>query len=70
LLGAYFPEAEAREILQRIHDHKWIEAEKAGFDIWRLNGYEPLKIAAETWARRHLPATVLALHGTEEHEAA
>lgn len=70
LLGVYFPEAQAREILQRIHDYKWIEAEKAGFDIWRLNGYEPLKAAAETWARRHLPATVLALHGTEEHEAA
>lgn len=70
LLGAYFPEPEAREILQRIHDHKWIEAEKAGFDIWRLNGYEPLKMAAETWAQRHLPATVLALHNQDDEVAA
>jgi hypothetical protein len=72
LLGEYFPEEAAREILARIHDYKWIEAEKAGFDIWRINGYEPLKIAARTWAEKHLPATVTAIYceDGEDDEAA
>jgi hypothetical protein len=61
LLGSYFTETEAREILRCIHDYKWIEAEKAGFDIWCINSCEPLKHAAQSWARHHLSATITAV---------
>jgi hypothetical protein len=56
LLGIYLPEREARELLKKIHDFKWIEAEKAGADIWRKREpREPFKAAAQNWATRYLP---------------
>ena len=57
LLGIYLPENEAREVLARIHDHKWIQAEKAGYDIWESKARTaPLRAAARDWARRYLDA--------------
>jgi hypothetical protein len=56
LLGIYLPEAEAREVIRKIHDFKWIEAEKAGFDIWSSH-HQPevaFKRAAKTWADSYL----------------
>ena len=56
LLGIYLPEREAKALLRRIHDFKWIEAEKAGCDIWRKREPRaPLKAAAKQWASNHLP---------------
>ena len=55
LLGIYLPEPEAREVIRKIHDFKWIEAEKAGFDIWSSNRPEvAFKKAARTWADSYL----------------
>jgi hypothetical protein len=55
LLGIYLPEPEAREVIRKIHDFKWIEAEKAGFDIWSSNRPEvAFKKAAKTWADSYL----------------
>jgi hypothetical protein len=55
LIGVYLPEAQAREALSNIHDYKWIEAEKAGYDIWtRQAPAAPLGAAARAWAARYL----------------
>jgi hypothetical protein len=55
LIGVYLPEAQAREALRNIHDYKWIEAEKAGYDIWsRAASESPIRAAALAWAARHL----------------
>lgn len=64
LLGFYLPESEARDLLRRIHEYKWIEAEKAGRDIWveAARSASPLEVAARNWASRyldrHVPASV------------
>ena len=56
LLGFYLPETEARDLLRIIHEFKWIEAEKAGCDIWTIEApEEPLRKAARDWAGRFLP---------------
>ena len=56
LLGIYLPEREAKALLTRVHDYKWIEAEKAGKDIWRCREPRaPLKAAAQNWASKYLP---------------
>jgi hypothetical protein len=56
LLGIYLPEREARALLSKIHDFKWIEAEKAGCDIWRkCEPRAPFTAAAQNWASRYLP---------------
>ncbi len=55
ILGIYLPEREARTLLQNVHDYKWIEAEKAGFDLWsKKEPRSPLTAAAHAWAVRHL----------------
>lgn len=55
LLDIYLPESEAREVIRKIHDFKWIEAEKAGFDIWSSNRPDvALSKAARTWADSYL----------------
>jgi hypothetical protein len=57
LLGVYMPEREAREVLASIHSYKWIEAEKAGRDIWtEKEPAQPMSAAARTWASKHLSA--------------
>lgn len=53
LLGIYLPEREARELLKTVHDYKWIESEKAGFDLWSRKE-EPLEEAARSWADKYL----------------
>lgn len=63
LIGVYLPEAEARRALQNIHEFKWIEAEKAGFDIWhKTAANQPLHAAARTWSARHLQSFLLWQH--------
>ncbi len=60
LIGVYLPEAEARRALQNIHEFKWIEAEKAGFDIWQIApARQPLHEAARAWSARHLQGFLL-----------
>ncbi len=55
MLGIYLPEREARTLLQNVHDYKWIEAEKAGFDLWSTEEpRSPLSLAAHAWARHYL----------------
>lgn len=55
LFGFYLPEREARDLLKKIHDYKWIEAEKAGFDIWSdNNACDPFKTAATHWAGKYM----------------
>lgn len=55
LLGVYLPERQAREVLRKIHEYKWIEAEKAGFDFWsRHCPNMPLEAAASQWALHYL----------------
>lgn len=56
LLGIYLPEEQAREALRNIHDFKWIEAEKAGCDIWATSAPDapPLGRAARVWSMNHL----------------
>ena len=55
LLGVYMPETEAKDVLARIHEHKWIQAEKAGYDIWDTrSSRSPLGAAARDWAGRYL----------------
>lgn len=55
LFGFYLPEREARDLLKKIHDFKWIEAEKSGRDIWQeSHAGDPFATAANTWASRYL----------------
>lgn len=55
LFGFYLPEREARDLLKKIHDFKWIEAEKSGRDIWQENqAGDPFATAATTWATRYM----------------
>lgn len=54
LLGIYLPEPQARRVLAEIHNFKWLQAEKAGTDIWLEKApHNPLAAAAAEWARRH-----------------
>ena len=53
LTGRYFSEAEAREILRQILEHRWIEAEKAGRDIWvERDPSHPMRAASHDWFSR------------------
>lgn len=55
MLGIYLPEREARAVLQNIHEYKWIEAEKAGYDVWtQVAPREPFLAAARVWAAAYL----------------
>ena len=57
LLGIYLPEAQARRLLREVNDYMWIQAEKAGCDIWRvLDQKQPFAAGAREWARRYLKA--------------
>lgn len=55
ILGIYLPEREARDMLRKIHEYKWIEAEKAGFDIWQKRARDcGFSDAATRWAKFYL----------------
>ena len=55
LLGIYLPEPQARMLLHEVHDYMWIQAEKAGCDIWQvLDNKQPFAAAAREWGRRYL----------------
>lgn len=55
MLGIYLPEREAKALLRNVHEYKWIEAEKAGHDVWtKAEPQCPLTAAARAWAVRHL----------------
>ncbi len=55
LLGIYLPEREAKALLNNVHEFKWIEAEKAGYDVWEeVSPRCPLKAAAAAWAPSYL----------------
>jgi hypothetical protein len=57
LLGIYLPEAQARLVLQEIHNYKWITAEKAGKDVWAEQAPQaPFTAAARAWASHYLNA--------------
>lgn len=62
LLGIYLPEREAKALLKRVHEFKWIEAEKAGCDIWSVWAEEPLQEAAHVWAQNYLPGFLQHAH--------
>lgn len=54
LLGIYLPEPQARLVLAEIHNFKWLQAEKAGTDIWQAKApHNPLAAAAAEWAQRY-----------------
>ncbi|MCX7625070.1 MAG: hypothetical protein N2Z21_02510 [Candidatus Sumerlaeaceae bacterium] len=54
LLGIYLPELEARLALNEIHKYKWLQAEKAGKDIWLETWPQnPMAAAASEWARQY-----------------
>jgi hypothetical protein len=54
LTGLYFSEEEAREVLRAISEHQWIEAEKAGRDIWREQDPScPQRAACSDWLERY-----------------
>jgi hypothetical protein len=53
LTGDLYPEASAREILKRVSEHQWLEAEKAGRDIWAERDPQcPRRAAVRDWFRR------------------
>lgn len=55
MLGIYLPEREARALLRNVHEYKWIEAEKAGYDLWAQPDAKcPLTRAAQSWAAKYL----------------
>lgn len=57
LLGIYLPEREARELLKQVHDYKWIQAEKLGYDVWhQAHQKSAFSTAARYWAHRYLDA--------------
>src|SRR3712207_4293248 len=50
LIGVTLPEQEAQVVLQSIHEFKWLEAERAGFDVWATIQPDcPLRAAAVHW---------------------
>jgi hypothetical protein len=54
LTGVSLPEAEAEEALREIHNFKWLEAERAGFDTWAvIQPTSPLRAAAVHWVRKY-----------------
>ena len=55
ILDIYLPEQEAAQLLKQVRDFMWIEAEKAGCDIWKKRApRQPFVVAAKTWATNHL----------------
>jgi hypothetical protein len=53
LTGQYFPEPVAGEMLVEIQRHRWLEAEKAGRDIWVERDPEnPHRAAVADWLGR------------------
>ena len=61
LLGIYLPEHDARKLLREVSDYMWIQAEKAGCDIWQvLDQRQPFAAGAREWARRYLQAFTVA----------
>jgi hypothetical protein len=54
LTGLYFREQEAQDLLAQIASHRWIEAEKAGRDIWsERDPVCPACAAGRDWLSRH-----------------
>lgn len=54
LTGVSLPEGEAQEALREIHNFKWLEAERVGFDTWAMiQPTSPLRAAAVHWVRKH-----------------
>lgn len=54
LTGVYMPEEQAEEILNRISDHQWIQAEKAQRNIWAEHDPQaPRRAAALDWMHNH-----------------
>jgi hypothetical protein len=54
LTGEYFSEEEARVMLQEVDKHAWIQAEKAGRDIWAEADPEyPRRAAMKDWFLQH-----------------
>jgi hypothetical protein len=54
LTGVQLDEPEAVEALTEIHNFKWLEAERAGFDTWAIIQPEnPLRAAAVHWVRKY-----------------
>lgn len=56
LTGLYFTEDEASDLLAAISEHRWIEAEKAGRDIWvEKDPSCPRCAATRDWMSRFFP---------------
>lgn len=55
LTGIQLSEGAACAALSQIHNFKWLEAERVGFDTWAVIQPEnPLRAAAIHWVRKHL----------------
>jgi len=53
LTGDFYPETAARDILKQASEHQWLEAEKAGRDIWAERDPQcPRRAAVRDWFRR------------------
>lgn len=64
LTGVDLPEAEAQAALAQIHNFKWLEAERAGFDTWAVIQPEnPLRAAAVHWVRKHFSQFATGMQG-------
>jgi hypothetical protein len=50
IFGIYIPEDKAQDLIKEINDYKWIEAEKAGKDIWK-DRTDPFFSAARDWKK-------------------
>ncbi len=56
LTGLYFSEEEARDLIAAISEHRWLEAEKAGRDIWvEKDPACPTCAASRDWMGRFFP---------------
>ena len=57
LTGDYYPEAVARDLIHQIQEYKWLEAERAGRDVWK-DGLpsQAWDTAARKWIAQHYSA--------------
>lgn len=57
LTGDYYPEAVARDLILRIQEYKWLEAERAGRDVWKDGSpSQAWETAARDWIAQHYSA--------------
>jgi len=57
LTGDYYPEAVARDLILRIQEYKWLEAERAGRDVWKdASPTQAWDAAARGWIAQHYAA--------------